>query len=532
MRMISLRRDDAEGPAGSISRALGRAMSSISRHGCASSARSAKGDGDLLGLWSDGADVHMAVFDTTTSPASRIVTLECPQRSLSLGRRTCIRRPCGSSARSATSTAFGRRACPIARHWLDHGRWGVRHPGARPGAVRSVGRLLRFLAAEGAPLHQIPVGPVHAGIIEPGHFRFSANGEIVVRLEERLGYVHKGIEHLMAARRSDRAARLAGRVSGDSTVAYAFAFAQAVESALEHRGSAARGLSAGADGRTRAPRQSFRRHRRDLQRRRFRLMHAHCAILRERILERVNRVFRPSADDGLHHARRRRDGSDARRRRRAARADGRSRRNVSASIHPALRRHDVAAGSHGRHRHIASPISRTNMAAAASSAAPRAALSTRDARPAMRPIRNSPSRLGAASEGDVDARVWVRFDEIKAVARPHRADSRRVCRRSVARRKSTGCASEAREGVALVEGFRGDILVWVRIGATGTVRAMSSARSLLVPVAAARSGDRGQYRRGLPALQQIVQLLLFGARPLEGSAPCAIFSSRVCFARR
>src|SRR6478672_3303428 len=68
-----------------------------------------------------------------------------------------------------------------------------------------------------------PVGPVHAGIIEPGHFRFTANGETVVRLEERLGYVHKGIEGLMAGATLDAAARLAGRTSGDSTVAYALA---------------------------------------------------------------------------------------------------------------------------------------------------------------------------------------------------------------------------------------------------------------------------------------------------------------------
>ena len=51
-----------------------------------------------------------------------------------------------------------------------------------------------FLGAEGVGLHQIPVGPVHAGIIEPGHFRFHASGETIVRLEERLGYVHKGVE--------------------------------------------------------------------------------------------------------------------------------------------------------------------------------------------------------------------------------------------------------------------------------------------------------------------------------------------------
>ncbi|HLI22156.1 MAG TPA: hydrogenase expression protein HypE, partial [Stellaceae bacterium] len=88
------------------------------------------------------------------------------------------------------------------------------------------------MTAEGEHLHQIPVGPIHAGIIEPGHFRFTAGGETVVRLEARLGYVHKGIEKLMAGAALDRAAKLAGRVSGDSTVAYAIAFARAAEAAL------------------------------------------------------------------------------------------------------------------------------------------------------------------------------------------------------------------------------------------------------------------------------------------------------------
>ena len=89
-----------------------------------------------------------------------------------------------------------------------------------------------FLGAQGAGLHQIPVGPVHAGIIEPGHFRFHASGEAVVRLEERLGYVHKGIDSLTRGASIERAAILAARVSGDSTVAYSVAFARAVEAAL------------------------------------------------------------------------------------------------------------------------------------------------------------------------------------------------------------------------------------------------------------------------------------------------------------
>ena len=82
-------------------------------------------------------------------------------------------------------------------------------------------------------MHQIAVGPVHAGIIEPGHFRFTASGETVVRLEQRLGYTHKGIEGLMRGASVERAAELAGRVSGDSTVAYAYAFSRAAEAALQ-----------------------------------------------------------------------------------------------------------------------------------------------------------------------------------------------------------------------------------------------------------------------------------------------------------
>jgi len=86
-----------------------------------------------------------------------------------------------------------------------------------------------FVRVEGDGVHEIPVGPVHAGIIEPGHFRFQVVGEKVLRLEERLGYVHKGIERRFATMTQHDAARLAGRISGDSTVAYAWAYAQALE---------------------------------------------------------------------------------------------------------------------------------------------------------------------------------------------------------------------------------------------------------------------------------------------------------------
>jgi len=87
-----------------------------------------------------------------------------------------------------------------------------------------------FVQVEGQGVHEIPVGPVHAGIIEPGHFRFSVIGERVLRLEERLGYTHKGIEKRFESMSLQQGATLAGRISGDSAVAYAWAYAMAAES--------------------------------------------------------------------------------------------------------------------------------------------------------------------------------------------------------------------------------------------------------------------------------------------------------------
>jgi len=83
---------------------------------------------------------------------------------------------------------------PDTRRWLDHNRWGVRFPlGDRLDALSSTAPY-RFLPVEGDNLHQIAVGPVHAGIIEPGHFRFQCHGEDVFHLEISLGYQHRGAE--------------------------------------------------------------------------------------------------------------------------------------------------------------------------------------------------------------------------------------------------------------------------------------------------------------------------------------------------
>lgn len=123
------------------------------------------------------------------------------------------------------------------RPWLDHGLWrgdlpplatGAQPEGAGPDSLPAD---YPFVRVEGDGVHEIPVGPVHAGIIEPGHFRFSVVGEKVLRLEQRLGYTHKGIERRFAELEPLQAHRLAGRVSGDSTVAFTWAFCMALESA-------------------------------------------------------------------------------------------------------------------------------------------------------------------------------------------------------------------------------------------------------------------------------------------------------------
>ncbi|NDU92304.1 MAG: hypothetical protein G3I10_06805 [Ferrovum sp.] len=114
--------------------------------------------------------------------------------------------------------------------------YGVTFPDSldiRPWLKHSESAEYPFVRVAGDGVHEIAVGPVHAGIIEPGHFRFSVVGEKVLRLEERLGYTHKGIEKRFTELTPQEAYRLAGRVSGDSTVAYAWAYCMALESATE-----------------------------------------------------------------------------------------------------------------------------------------------------------------------------------------------------------------------------------------------------------------------------------------------------------
>ena len=125
---------------------------------------------------------------------------------------------------------------PDTRRWTRHAAWGaeefpLRDKVAPPQRDTALDQGYPFVQAAGPGVVEIPVGPVHAGIIEPGHFRFQAMGETVLNLEERLGYVHKGIEYLARGRDAAGLARIAGRVSGDCTVGHAWAACMALERA-------------------------------------------------------------------------------------------------------------------------------------------------------------------------------------------------------------------------------------------------------------------------------------------------------------
>jgi Ni,Fe-hydrogenase III large subunit/Ni,Fe-hydrogenase III component G len=137
-----------------------------------------------------------------------------------------------------------------ARPWLRHAAWPesfhpLIHINTPPSLAAAVADNYAFVPVEGEGVHEIPVGPVHAGTIEPGHFRFSVVGEKVLRLEERLGYAHKGIERRFTEFPLLSGQRLAARVSGDSAVAFSWAYCQALEGmAVAHVSPRARWLRA------------------------------------------------------------------------------------------------------------------------------------------------------------------------------------------------------------------------------------------------------------------------------------------------
>jgi Ni,Fe-hydrogenase III large subunit len=417
----------------------------------------AQGRLSLLGFWGEPSMVHMAIMDEAAADIA-IVSLDCPDHSYaSIGR---LHPPALRLERTANDL-FGLSAqgSPDSRPWLDHNKWGVRFPlGDRVDALPNAAPY-RFLPVDGDGTHQVAVGPVHASIIEPGHFRFTASGETVVRLEQRLGYAHKGVEGLMSGATLERAVHLAGRVSGDSTVAYAFAFSKAAEAALElavpERAVFLRAVLAELE--------RLANHLGDIgaicNDASFVLLHAHCSVLRESVLRAADAAFghRLMRDIVVPGGVARDLTNEAREiirttldniRRRFPRlvelydntASLQDRTVDTGVVRPALARQYAAGGYIGR-----------------------ASGRTFDARRTLAypPYDRLRFEVPTLNEGDVNARVWIRVREVEQSLSLIDQILERLPEGAL-RAKLTP-RKEAQEGLAIVEGFRGDVLVWLRL---------------------------------------------------------------------
>jgi Ni,Fe-hydrogenase III large subunit len=413
--------------------------------------RLGRGTLSLLGLWGEADQVHMAVADAADAASIRILTLLCPD-----GRYPSVGRSHAPAIRleRAAADLYGLQpeGLPDARPWLDH---------SAPGYA--------FLPVDGETLHEVPVGPVHAGIIEPGHFRFTADGETIVRLEERLGYTHKGIEHLLSGATLDQAARLAGRCSGDSTVAYALGFALAVEAALgwepPPRAVWLRALM--------AEMERLANHLGDVgaicNDAAFAIMLANCSVLREAVLREADASFGHrlmmdrvipggvSTDlDAAGIARITALAAETRRRFRPLialyekTASLLDRTVGTGFLAPALAQQFAAGGYVGR-----------------------ASGRSCDARrqPGYAPYHLLPFDVPVLTDGDVHGRLWVRVLEIEQSLRLIEAITAQLPPGPIhcPIRSDPPQTDAVAEGMALVEGFRGDILVWLRIEADGRI---------------------------------------------------------------
>ncbi|MFZ2651686.1 MAG: Ni,Fe-hydrogenase III large subunit [Burkholderiaceae bacterium] len=426
------------------------------------------GDCDLLGLWADAQQVHMALAQ---GGEFAVLSVTCEDGSFpSVGQ---LHPPAIRLERAIRDLwALTPQGLGDLRPWLDHGRWiaprgaAAAHAGAR-GDPPAQPTAYPFLSAEGESLHQIGVGPVHAGIIEPGHFRFTANGEAVVRLEERLGYTHKGTEWLMQGLPIERAAVLAGRVSGDSTVAYALAFARAVEAAwgieVPLRAVWLRALMAELE--------RLANHFGDIgaicNDASFAMLHAQFGHLRERVLRVADQCFghRLMMDRVLPGGVRTDLPEGGARLILALLAEIRGRFAELVELYDntaSLQDRTVGTGV------LSAALARQF---ACGGYVGRASGRNFDARrtPGYAPYDDLQFESPVLQEGDVDARIRLRMLEIEQSMALIDQLLRRLPQGPIAIAPLARPAPGRHEGVALVEGFRGDILVWLRTGPDGCI---------------------------------------------------------------
>jgi Ni,Fe-hydrogenase III large subunit len=408
---------------------------------------------DLLALFAHGALVNAVLFEPETQALAVAGIVAHGGRFPSLGAL----HPPALRPERAIRDLWGLTPedSPDDRPWLDHGTW--------PDSRAEARAPYRFLPVEGEGLHQIPVGPIHAGIIEPGHFRFTANGETVARLEQRLGYVHKGIERLLEGADLERGAGLAARVSGDSTVAFGLAFARAVEAAtgveVPERAMWLRALMAELE--------RLANHIGDIgaicNDAAYALMHAHGGILREEVLQvadacfghrlMMGRIVPGGVAADL-------DAAGAQHLRRLARHLRPRMAELAAHYDdlPSLQDRTVGAGR------VDAGLARRWAPGGYVGRASGRAFDVRKALP-YPPYDRLAFAVPVLQEGDVNARVWIRFKEIEASLGLVEQILDGLPQGPLHVPVTPGPG----EGMGLVEGFRGDVLVWLELGEDGRI---------------------------------------------------------------
>lgn len=192
----------------------------------------------LVAAHDDGDAIRIVTLFLAGMPERRVeLTLTVPTNTLVLPSLASLSFPAGRFEREMMDL-YGIELIghPRPRRMVRHAHWPQHwHPmraDAEPPPEFAATGGFPFLTVDGDGVYEIPVGPVHAGLIEPGHFRFSVVGETVLRLKIRLWFVHRGVEKLFQGRAATDGTEIAERISGDTSVGHALAHSLAIEDAL------------------------------------------------------------------------------------------------------------------------------------------------------------------------------------------------------------------------------------------------------------------------------------------------------------
>ena len=357
------------------------------------------------------------------------------------------------------------------RPWLRHARWGeqehpLRHDSdvtAPQGPPRP--QSYAFVPVDGEGVHEVAVGPVHAGVIEPGQFRFSVVGEKILRLEARLGFTHKGVARRFEQLAPAEGVRLAARLSGDSAVANAWAYCMALE-ALAHATPPPRALHLRA---LLLERERLANHLGDIgaivNDAGFGFGLAQFSRLKEDLLRLNAQVFGARYPfDAVQPGGVSVDPESA--------ALARVRRQAELLTGELARLREILDAHEGLQDRLQSTVRvvpelarRLGMLGLAGRASGQA-LDLRG-NPAFAPYGELSPRIAVEQAGDVAARLTLRLSEAQ--------ESLRLCRELCLGMPAGAVRAELPEGIApglalgLVEGWRGPILIALRVDAQGRI---------------------------------------------------------------